>query len=199
MPILAAFVVSLAAFRRALPPARRRSAAADARRGVRRDVGAMDGRARGRLRPDQGPPAVRAHRQGRPRRTTRCDFHGVLGGGARRRCWCSARSCCSRPTATAVREITIFAVVLLVQSLPFLVGRRARGARGLAAQRIRLLARAARPRALRARCRRRQPPPMRRTASRRRPPRSSSRRSSNRECLRRTNVTRAGLSDRPLS
>ena len=54
-----------AAFRRALSPARRDPAGQTARRGVRRDVGAMDGRARGRHRPDQGSPALRAHRQGR--------------------------------------------------------------------------------------------------------------------------------------
>ena len=37
----------------------------DGRLHVRRHVGAMDGRARGRLRLDQGSPALRAHRQGR--------------------------------------------------------------------------------------------------------------------------------------
>ena len=54
-----------AAFRLALPAARRDPRRPDARRGVCRHGAAMDRGARGRRRPDQGPPAVRAHRQGR--------------------------------------------------------------------------------------------------------------------------------------
>ena len=53
------------ALRCALPAARRNPGGTDVRRGVRRHVGAMDGGARGRLRPGQGQPAVRAHGQGR--------------------------------------------------------------------------------------------------------------------------------------
>ena len=68
---------------RALPAAREDPAGAGAWRGVRRHVGAMDGGARGRLRADQGPAAVRAHRQGR-QRAARPGLPGVLGGGDRR-------------------------------------------------------------------------------------------------------------------
>ena len=100
MPILAAFVVSVAAFRRALPAARRDSRRPDARRGVRRHVDAVDGGARGRLRPDQGRPAVRAHRQGRLG-TPQRGLPGVLGGGDRRAAGRRARSSCMPPTGSA--------------------------------------------------------------------------------------------------
>ena len=85
IPILAAFVVSLAPLRRALPAARRDPARPDDRRGVRRHVGAVDGGARGRLRRLEGKPAVHAHRQGRhdPQGP---GLPGVLGGGAGARC-----------------------------------------------------------------------------------------------------------------
>ena len=83
IPILAAFAVSLVAFRRALSPARRHSARTDDRRGVRRHVGAVDGGARGRLRRVEGEPAVHAHRQGRHDREG-AGLSGVLGGGAGR-------------------------------------------------------------------------------------------------------------------
>ena len=66
MPIIASLRGVGRAFRGALPAARARRQRPDARRGVRRHVGAMDGGARRRLRPDQGSPALRAHRQGRP-------------------------------------------------------------------------------------------------------------------------------------
>ena len=65
IPILAAFVVSVAHFVALYRLRVQIPRGPGARRGVRRDVGAVDGGARGRLRPDQGPPAVRAHRQGR--------------------------------------------------------------------------------------------------------------------------------------
>ena len=79
----------------------------------------MDGRARGRRRPDQGQPAVRAHRQGRRgRRSAR--LPGVLGGGARRAAGCRARSVLHATNWERVREIDLFALVLVVQSLPFL-------------------------------------------------------------------------------
>ena len=70
-----------AAFRDALPPARAQRPGPARRRGVRRHVGAMDGGARGRLRPDQGSPAVRAHRQGRPAAL------GAISTPSGRRCW----------------------------------------------------------------------------------------------------------------
>ena len=81
IPILAAFVVSLVHFvalyrlRVAIP------LRPDVGRGVRRHVGAVDGRARGRLRRLEGKPAVRAHRQGR-RDPQGTGLPGVLGGGA---------------------------------------------------------------------------------------------------------------------
>ena len=65
MPILASFIVSVAHFVTLYRLRVRSAHGPAARHGLRRDVGAMDGRARGRLRPDQGPPALRAHRQRR--------------------------------------------------------------------------------------------------------------------------------------
>ena len=56
------------AFRLALPAAGSDIPRPDVRRRVRRHGPAVDRRPRGRLRPDQGRPAVRAHRQGRLRR-----------------------------------------------------------------------------------------------------------------------------------
>ncbi len=53
------------AFRGALPAAGENPGGSGAWRRVRSDVSAMDGGAGGRLRPDQGQPAVRAHGQGR--------------------------------------------------------------------------------------------------------------------------------------
>ena len=84
IPILAAFVVAVAAFRVALPAARAASRRPDAGCGVCRHGVAMDRRARGRHRPDQGRVAVRAHRQGRrPDGATAADFpafwEAVLG------------------------------------------------------------------------------------------------------------------------
>ena len=67
IPILAAFVGRGAAFRLALPAAGPHARRPDVRRRVRGHGPAMDRGARGRLRPDQGRPAVRAHRQGRRR------------------------------------------------------------------------------------------------------------------------------------
>ena len=67
IPILAAFAVSVAAFRRAVPAARRDPEEADVRRDVCGDVAAAHGGARGGRRPDQGSPALQPHRQGQPR------------------------------------------------------------------------------------------------------------------------------------
>ena len=71
-----------AAFRDALPAARAQWSRPAGRLGVRGHVGAVDGGARGRLRRDQGSPAVRAHLQGRPAALGR--FPRLLGGGAGR-------------------------------------------------------------------------------------------------------------------
>ena len=70
-------------FRRALSSAGRRSARPDAGRGDCRHVGAVDGRARGRLRRVEGKPSLHAHRQGRhdPQGP---GLPGILGGGAGR-------------------------------------------------------------------------------------------------------------------
>ena len=119
IPILAAFVVSVVHFVVALPAAGRDPRRPDAGRGVRRHVGAMDGGARGRLRPDQGRPAVRAHRQGRRRAPQRATSRR---SGRR----CSAALLIASAIflhATnweRVREINLFALVLVVQTLPFL-------------------------------------------------------------------------------
>ena len=70
------------AFRDALPPARAPSDRSAAWLGFRGDVGAVDGRASGRLRLDQGSLAVCSYVQGGMRRST--DFHAfweaVLAG-----------------------------------------------------------------------------------------------------------------------
>ena len=108
-----------AAFRDALSPARADQQEADARRRHRRHVGAMDGGARGRRRPDQGAPALHPHRQGRPRQDEPVEFHAfweaVLGGllvlGA---------IVVLAFNTDGIQELTIFAVVLMLQSLPFL-------------------------------------------------------------------------------
>ena len=70
------------AFRGALPAARARDARPDARRGLRRHVGAMDRGARRRHGRDPGAHAVPAHRQGR-QRPQGPRLPGVLGGGDR--------------------------------------------------------------------------------------------------------------------
>ena len=72
IPILASFAVTILHFSRAVSSARRHPEEADAGRGVRRDVAAAHGRARRGRRPGQGSPAVQAHRQGQPRRASRC-------------------------------------------------------------------------------------------------------------------------------
>ncbi len=69
-----------AARRDALPAARARRQTPIVRLDDRGDVGAVDRGARGRHRRDQGPPALRAHRQGRRQAQDR--IPGVLGGGA---------------------------------------------------------------------------------------------------------------------
>ena len=68
-------------FRRALSPAGGDPAASADRHRVGCHVGAMDGRPRGRLWPDLGSPALRAHRQGRQRQA-RPRLPGFLGSGA---------------------------------------------------------------------------------------------------------------------
>ena len=66
LPILATFAISIVQFRRALPPSRADPGRPDGRRHVGGDGDAMDGGARGRQRHLQGPPRLRAHREGRP-------------------------------------------------------------------------------------------------------------------------------------
>ena len=118
MPILAAFVVSLAHFialyrLRVADPAR-----PDDRRGRRRHVGAVDGGAGGRLRRVEGEPALHAHRQGR-RDPKGPDFPAF---------WEAVLAALLLIGAVIVvatnykqiHEINIFALVLVVQSLPFL-------------------------------------------------------------------------------
>ena len=82
LPILAAFMVSVAHFmalyRLRVEVPRR----AHARRGVCRDGDAMDGRARGRIGGAEGTPALPAHGEGR--RDPQGRLPGLLGGGDRR-------------------------------------------------------------------------------------------------------------------
>ena len=118
IPIIASFAVSLLHFVTLYRLRVRNGPGQLARLGVRRHVGAMDGGARGRLRPDQGSPAVRAHRQRR-----RCGARPISTPSGKR-CW---RACLSLGAVVLVatnikqvREINIFAVVLVVQSLPFI-------------------------------------------------------------------------------
>ena len=118
LPIVASFVVSAAHFLIAVPAAGAGYLRADAGRGVCRHVGAMDGGAGGGHRPDQGAPAVPAHRQRRLSRQG-SDFpafwEAVIGGlllvGA---------AVLVVTNDKQVREINIFAGVLVLQSLPFL-------------------------------------------------------------------------------
>ena len=115
LPILAAFVVSLVHFVALYRLRVSNSGRPGRSRDDRRHVGAMDRRARRRLRRDQGSPALHAHRQGR-HRAPGAGFPGFLGGGVRRTIGRRRRRRWSLPTMKHVREINIFAVVLLVQS-----------------------------------------------------------------------------------
>ena len=67
LPIIATFAVSVVHFVSAVPGPGCNPRAARRRRHVGRGRNAVDGRPRGRYRPDQGTPAVRAHREGRQR------------------------------------------------------------------------------------------------------------------------------------
>ncbi len=125
------------AFHHALPPARAGRRRPDVRLGDRRHGGAMDGGARGRYRPDQGPPALRAHRQGRQEPPHR--FPRRLGSGAGRPA-AGGRGdarCDQRPAGARDRHLRRRAGGA-EPALPG--GRRDRADRALPAQRLRHLA-----------------------------------------------------------
>ena len=79
----------------------RRSCAAFAAMSLQWTVAQGDGR-----RPDQGPPAVRAHSKGGWRAQRRTVLPGVLGGGARRAVDHRRRRSCSRPTVSRFARST---------------------------------------------------------------------------------------------
>ena len=89
LPILASFVVSVAHFITLYRLRVRVKTGAIGRRGVCRDVRAVDGGALGRPRRDQGPSALRAHGERR-----RCAVRRTSTRSGKR---CSQACCCSAP------------------------------------------------------------------------------------------------------
>ena len=119
LPIIAAFVVSLRAFRGAVPPARARQSRPDAGRHGRRDVGAMDGVARGRPGPDHRASAFARTSKGGLSRMS-IEFQAFWEAVIGVLLLVGAAVLVATNGYKEVREIYIFAGVLVLESLPFL-------------------------------------------------------------------------------
>ena len=119
LPIIAAFVVSLVHFVGAVPAARAGEMGPDAGRHDRGDVGAVDGVARGRQRPDHRASAFARTSKGGLSRMS-IEFQAFWEAVIGVLLLVGAAVLVVTNSFKEVREIYIFAAVLVLESLPFL-------------------------------------------------------------------------------